>query len=51
MLEKLMQSIFTRVAALLASKWSGEITVKLSINQGGISRVRFLPDEELRDWK
>lgn len=47
MLEKLMQSIFTRVAALLSERWSGIITIRIEVNQGGVSKVRFLPDEVL----
>ena len=46
-LEALMQTIFTRIAKLLSARWTGEITIRLNINQGGISKARISIDETL----
>ena len=48
MLEKLMQTIFTRVAALLSERWSGEITIRVAMSRGGIrdARIFFATDEK-----
>ena len=46
-LEKLMQTIFTRIAKLLSARWTGEITIRLNINRGGICKTRISIDENL----
>ena len=47
MLEKLMQSIFLRVAALLSAKFTGEINIRIVMNQGGVRKVELSQNEAL----
>ena len=47
MLEKLMQSIFHRVAALLSAKFTGEINIRITLNQGGVRDVKLSQEERL----
>ena len=49
MLEKLMQSIFTSIAALLADKWTGDIVIRIKVNNGGIRDARFGIDKGIID--
>jgi len=47
-LETLMQTIFTRIAKLLSARWTGEISIRLNINnRGGICKARISIDETL----
>ena len=42
-----MQTAFAKLTALLAAKWTGEITIRITVNQGGIMRARVCTDEVL----
>lgn len=47
MLEKLMQSIFHRVATLLSAKFTGRITFVVDVKDGRIMKAKYCPEEYL----
>jgi len=46
-LGNLMQTAFDRIAVLLKSRWTGEITIRIQINQGGIRNAKIKEDYPL----
>lgn len=48
MLEKLMQSIFHRVAALLSAKWTGDVVLCIVIRDGGVRDCELQVKEKLK---
>ena len=47
MLEKLMQSIFLRVAALLSAKFTGRLTFTVDVKDGRIMKTKLSNEEVL----
>jgi hypothetical protein len=46
-LDNLIKAISTRIAQLLARRWTGKITICIEINRGGISKARIGSEESL----
>lgn len=46
-LDNLIKAISSRIANLLATRWTGKITISIEINRGGISKSRINVDEAL----
>lgn len=50
-LRSLMADLFTRVAALIDAGWTGEIIIRIRVNQGGIRDSTFSQEERLTSSK
>jgi len=46
-LDNLIKALSTRIAQLLASRWTGKITICIEMHRGGISKARVSIDEHL----
>jgi hypothetical protein len=46
-LDNLIKAISTRIAQLLASRWTGSVTIRIELHRGGISKARIGVDESL----
>jgi hypothetical protein len=40
-LHTLMQEAMSRLLALIAAKWSGEITIRIALHRGGVRDARM----------
>jgi hypothetical protein len=46
-LDKLIKVISSKLANLLATKWTGKITICIEMNRGGISKTNICTEEPL----
>lgn len=46
-MDNLIKAISSRIAKLLASRWTGKITICIEVNRGGISKTKIGIEEQL----
>ena len=46
-IDTLIKAIATRVSQLIATKWTGKITICIEVNRGGISKTKIGIEEQL----
>jgi len=46
-IDKLIKALSIRIAQLLATKWTGKITICIEVNRGGISKTKIGIEEQL----
>ena len=46
-IDNLIKAISSRIAQLLATRWTGKITICIEVNRGGISKTKIGIEEQL----